>query len=221
MLATTCAQLGEKTLLIDADLRRPTQHAFFDIRKAPGLTEFFANIDLAGAAMLPGANELRPRATTGVTMLGMPPEEKKKRENVSVSRQFVQRELAKVLVQTRVDNLKLIPAGRSTVNPLRIWSSKAWPQIFSYFKSIADVVILDTPPLIGLLDTAFISNHSDAVLFCNASGKIDKKTLNYTLQTFKSTVQDSDQRLFASVLNRVDKKQFQNYYSYYNSKEYA
>jgi protein-tyrosine kinase len=37
-LATMFAQLGERTLLIDADLRRPTQHTLFNISNTIGLT---------------------------------------------------------------------------------------------------------------------------------------------------------------------------------------
>ncbi len=37
-LASTYAQAGKKVLLIDADMRKPTQHQIFDLAKKPGLT---------------------------------------------------------------------------------------------------------------------------------------------------------------------------------------
>jgi len=38
-IAITFANLGKKTLLIDADLRKPVQHKIFDYQRGPGLTQ--------------------------------------------------------------------------------------------------------------------------------------------------------------------------------------
>lgn len=45
-LATTFAQMGEKTLVVDADMRRPTQHHLFGIDRDPGLTTLLTRPDL-------------------------------------------------------------------------------------------------------------------------------------------------------------------------------
>lgn len=37
-LAVTLAQSGRRTILVDCDLRRPSLHAFFDLKSEPGLT---------------------------------------------------------------------------------------------------------------------------------------------------------------------------------------
>ncbi len=42
-LAIVCAQAGTKTLLIDADLRRPTMHEIHKLPNARGLSDFLAN----------------------------------------------------------------------------------------------------------------------------------------------------------------------------------
>jgi non-specific protein-tyrosine kinase len=39
-LAVTMAQSGRQTILVDCDLRRPTQHTLFDLKAEPGLTNF-------------------------------------------------------------------------------------------------------------------------------------------------------------------------------------
>ena len=41
-LATTFAQHGMRTLLVDCDLRKPTQHEIFGVPREPGLTELLA-----------------------------------------------------------------------------------------------------------------------------------------------------------------------------------
>src|SRR5581483_5785396 len=38
-LAVTIAQGGKKVILVDADLRRPTQHQIFGLKNSPGLTD--------------------------------------------------------------------------------------------------------------------------------------------------------------------------------------
>ena len=45
-LATTFAQMGERTVVVDADMRRPTQHHLFGIDREPGLTTLLSRKDL-------------------------------------------------------------------------------------------------------------------------------------------------------------------------------
>lgn len=52
-LAIAMAQSGKRVLLIDSDLRRPTQHSLFGLRRDIGVTEVLSGeIDLATAAQL-------------------------------------------------------------------------------------------------------------------------------------------------------------------------
>ena len=47
-LATTFAQAGMRTLLIDADMRRARQHKIFEINNIPGLSNYLSNIGRDG-----------------------------------------------------------------------------------------------------------------------------------------------------------------------------
>jgi tyrosine-protein kinase Etk/Wzc len=56
-LAIVLAQSGRRTLLVDADLRRPVLHSIFHRRKKPGLTDVvLANCELA-SAIFPGSED--------------------------------------------------------------------------------------------------------------------------------------------------------------------
>ncbi len=58
-LAFTFAQGGYNTLIVDADLRRPTQHRFFDIDNSYGLTDFLTtDIDLEDVIVPSGTPNL-------------------------------------------------------------------------------------------------------------------------------------------------------------------
>ena len=47
-LATTFAQSGSKTLIIDADMRKPRQHKIFQINNVPGLSNYLSEINEMG-----------------------------------------------------------------------------------------------------------------------------------------------------------------------------
>ena len=47
-LATTFAQSGSKTLLIDADMRKPRQHKIFQMSNVPGLSNYLSEINDVG-----------------------------------------------------------------------------------------------------------------------------------------------------------------------------
>jgi capsular exopolysaccharide synthesis family protein len=57
-LAISCAQLGQRVLLIDADLRRPTIHRVFKIPSSPGLVNYLAGLsdwsDVVSASSVAG-----------------------------------------------------------------------------------------------------------------------------------------------------------------------
>jgi chain length determinant protein tyrosine kinase EpsG len=86
-LALMFSQLGERTLLIDADLRRPRQHALFNLGNRPGLSELlagrvnmsavtripaFANLSvLTSGAVPPNPAELLSHAATPTKLKGL------------------------------------------------------------------------------------------------------------------------------------------------------
>lgn len=58
-LAIVFSQLGERTLLIDADLRQPQQHALFKLHNVYGLSDVLAGrADLTGVTRIPGFRDL-------------------------------------------------------------------------------------------------------------------------------------------------------------------
>lgn len=51
-IAICCAMLGKKTVLIDADMRKPTQHRLWSIKNTVGLCDFIARIRPLRIAMV-------------------------------------------------------------------------------------------------------------------------------------------------------------------------
>ena len=50
-LAISLAQLGQRVLLVDTDLRRPQQHAYFNVPREPGLSNLLATDTAEGATV--------------------------------------------------------------------------------------------------------------------------------------------------------------------------
>lgn len=150
-LAVFMAKAGKSTLLIDADLRRPTQHRKFNLAaEKMGLSNAIMNCNLAGIADSSSSLHgqfMHPSATT------LPP-----LANNSVM-------LASFIHPTNVPNLHLMPSGPLPPNPSEILDSKAMQRFMAMITNCgADVVIFDTPPVYGLSDTNILASKVDGVL---------------------------------------------------------
>lgn len=141
-LAVVCAQAGYRTHLVSADLRRPGLRSVFpEGDGSPGLTGVISR------AFFPGAKgghraEMAPRApgegvTTGVLA---------------------------ALVPTSVPNLFVLPPGQIPPNPAELLASRFMEQVLEELAADADMVIVDTPPLLPVIDPAVLAARSDAVL---------------------------------------------------------
>ena len=65
-LAMAYAQMGKKTLLIDADLRRPVLHHFFNVKREPGFAELFIENPNYDLAIRPSGRENLSVITAGI-----------------------------------------------------------------------------------------------------------------------------------------------------------
>ena len=69
-LATTFAQSGSKTLIIDADMRKPRQHKIFQMNNVPGLSNFLSEInDLGRRQKINGMDCVKPTEVENLYLL--------------------------------------------------------------------------------------------------------------------------------------------------------
>lgn len=125
-LAIVSARSGSRTILVDADLRRPSQAALFGLNNGRGLAEAL-------------------RAPHGA--------------------------LAELLVPSGVAGLAVLVSGAAARNPAELLVSQSMRELIGELRAMADVVIIDTPPVLGLSDSAAIANRSDAVVFVVDAGR--------------------------------------------------
>lgn len=125
------------------------------------------------------------------------------------------KELSDVVFRTKDPNLYLLPAGRTPVDPSGLISSQYMEQLISEVTKRFDVVLVDTPPILGVSDTSLLVNRADATLFVLQPRKMPLSALVRA----KGVVQAAGGRIMGLVLNNVDinnDSQYQYYTTYYS-----
>lgn len=79
--------------------------------------------------------------------------------------------LDRVAVPTKVDGVRLVPSGRVRVQPTELLHAPGLRRLLAEARAAADVVIIDTTPILAVSDAAFIAPDADAVLLVARSGR--------------------------------------------------
>lgn len=189
-LAIFMAKSGKKTLLIDADLRRPTIGERLHIpRERMGLS----NAIVACAQSL--------SATTGSLWKSSTP---------FPTGDF---SLNPYMHAVGIPNLKVIPAGPLPPNPPDLLDSRAMESLqVALASSGADVIIFDSPPLLGLSDASILASKVDGILVVVDIERANKKHI----EQVKAHFTQASSRVLGCVLNKQHRnRKDSSYYSYY------
>lgn len=135
-----------------------------------------------------------------------------------------QAELSDVLCETNVENLAIIFAGHTTPNPTELLGNHYFDEMIDYAKEHYDAVLIDSPPLGSVIDTAVIAPKcSGAVLVVEAN----KCSFRF-IQDIKKQLEMTGCRILGVVLNKVKveksgyyKRYYKGYYSGYYSPYYG
>lgn len=148
-LACAYAITGRRVLLVEADLRRPTLAKRLGLQPAPGLSDY-----LAGKA---GPREVvQPvridAPVTGVAVNG---------EGEGAGH--------------RVASLVCVTAGSQTPQPAELLGSERFKAFIAQVREVYDIVVLDTSPLLSVVDTLSLIPSVDGVLLCVRSSKTTRE----------------------------------------------
>jgi succinoglycan biosynthesis transport protein ExoP len=199
-LATAYAQAGFVTVLVSADLRRPRIESMFGIeRGAVGLSNL--------VAQLPG--DERPGTMNG----SKPSRSSKARTSVDVEtapREVRESAITTSLVSTSTPNLFVLPAGTPPPNPAELLGSRRASEVLDELAASADIVIIDTPPVLAVTDAAVLAARADGVLLVAALGQTHRGAARQAKETLEATAA----RLLGVVINKTE-GQTGSYYGYY------
>jgi polysaccharide biosynthesis transport protein len=81
---------------------------------------------------------------------------------------------------------RVITAGKSPVDPAQILTSAHMRHLATEFQKNFDLVIYDTPPLVGLADASLMAPYADGILLVVGIGKTKQNQLGRALEDLKS-----------------------------------
>lgn len=165
-LAYVCAQLGDKVLIVDSDLRRPVQHTFLGLSNRFGLTN--------------------------VLMRDAPVEE--------------------AIKATSIPNLHFLPSGKLPKSALGLLDSQRMRELAKNLKARYDVVLFDSPPIVGVSDASILASEVDGVLLVVQYRKYPR----HISTRAKRMLENVGTNVVGVVLNNINILR-DDYYYYYHS----
>ena len=147
-LAVALAQRGSKVLLIDADMRRPSQHNTFPGEQLPQVEDAIETSDtefpiVRVDARKPGLSEVLIHLNAD------------NRDDI----------LQTTVKQTDIPNLHLVPSGTVPPNPIELLNSEMMTDWLELAKSEYDVIVIDSPPVRAVADPMILANIVDAIVY--------------------------------------------------------
>ena len=168
-LAAAYAVAGYRTVLIDADLRTPRLSTMFGTYPARLISSHQA---------VHGLSSLVSAITTAGS-------DRAELEHAA-------------LLRTPIDNLLFLPAGPEPANPAELLDSRAMSSLLADLARIADIVIIDSPPLLPVSDAVGLARRVASVILVAAVGTSHRSALRRSRQVLAA-----HPRVLGVVANRV------------------
>lgn len=108
--------------------------------------------------------------------------------------------LKKALRPTEIDNLFLLPAGRTTLDPGALLNSSKMQGLLNLLKTQADMVIFDSSPISKVVETKAIANVVDGTVLVIADDQSRRTAVRQVIDYFQSKPHHN---LLGLVFNRV------------------
>jgi non-specific protein-tyrosine kinase len=119
------------------------------------------------------------------------------------------------LRRTEVEGLSLLPSGALPPNPSELLSSPRTGEIMEQMKHLADVVLLDSPPVLAVTDATVLSTKVGGVILVIDAGT----TRTDSALAAKEALSQVGGRILGAVLNRQKSGRGGYHYYYYYGKE--
>ena len=108
------------------------------------------------------------------------------------------------------DNLFVITSGQIPPDPIKLLSSKKMQNVMAQLRTEFDLVIYDTPPILGLADSSIVATHTAGIVLVVRMGKTDRAVVRQALDDLRL----SRANVLGLVVNGV-RKHSGNAYNYY------
>lgn len=126
--------------------------------------------------------------------------------------------LEDIIRSTGVNNLSYITSGTLPSNPAEVLESKPMRFFLQEIRDFFDIVILDSPPIIAVIDAEILSKQADGTILVVSS----EKTENRLMSDAVGLIKQNNVPFLGTVLNNFEYKSgygyyYKYYYNYANS----
>lgn len=126
-----------------------------------------------------------------------------------------QAELDRVIYQTNIPNLYLLPVGKLVQSPLSLLTSEEFDRLMEDAGREFDAVIVDTPPVGAVIDAAEIAKRCDGSILVLPYNKITKDGLKKLVRTMEQTRTPVIGCIINNVtMSKLDRKRYDYGYGY-------
>lgn len=119
--------------------------------------------------------------------------------------------------RTTVPTLWVMPAGKMPPNPAELLGSKRFHDLMASVTQHFDWVVVDTPPVMAVTDSAVVAHLATGVLFVVGAEMTSRHAARRALEQLER----GRAKFLGAVLNRVDLQHNSYYYSQYYRRDYA
>jgi succinoglycan biosynthesis transport protein ExoP len=127
-----------------------------------------------------------------------------------------------VVQKTSIENVWTIPSGPHPPNPAELLNSKRMKELMAQAKKAFNVVLLDTPPVLAVIDPVIVCSLADSTVFVVRSGKTTRRSLQRAIDDVRRSKADIIGVVFNEVRigHQAVGTPFYHYYQYeYGSSE--
>lgn len=114
---------------------------------------------------------------------------------------------------SNIPNLHIIVAGPTPPNPSELLGNKYFKQMMLALRRVFDYIIIDTPPLGSVIDSAIVAKECDGAILIVKANTIDYR---FAVKV-KEQLEMSGCRILGAILSMVPMKKTGYYSKYYNS----
>ena len=129
--------------------------------------------------------------------------------------------LSEILINSEIENLRIIMAGPSTRKSSELIGSKRMEELLKSLKEFGDntYIIIDSPPIMATSEPTILSKMVDGVIFVVKAGRTPRESVQRAIKSIDR------ENIIGVVFNQIDLKpsryysEYNPYYGYYGKKD--
>jgi polysaccharide biosynthesis transport protein len=212
-LAVSWAMSGKRTVVVSGDMRRPRLEALLGgTRGSQGVANLVAEARREEAEWTGSSGADEYELEPGLAEADFGPMIGERTDVLRVGNERpLRRQVARALLATDTAELAVLPAGPSPKDPADVLATEEMATLIGRLREIADIVLIDSPPVLAVADAAILATYADAVVIVATVGKTTNDML---AQTAKRLI-GSRANVLGVVLNRSRSLASKAYPQYY------